>query len=83
MLKVIIWNIRSVRTQKTFDRIQILHNHHQFFMIVLLVPFQQTNNMHHYKRRLEMQFAGTNEFGKIWLFVKEDIDVVIVLNTNQ
>lgn len=83
MKKALIWNIRSVRTQQAFHRLQMLHKHHQFSIIGLMETFQNAREIQTYKRRLNMNQAGANINGKIWFFVKEDVQVKILQDAEQ
>ncbi|KAH0679358.1 hypothetical protein KY284_020443 [Solanum tuberosum] len=49
--------------------------HHKFDLVALMEPFQETRQIQQFKRILGMAYANYNFNGKIWLFVKEDIQV--------
>ncbi|XP_059301772.1 uncharacterized protein LOC132053675 [Lycium ferocissimum] len=83
MMKAFIWNIRSVRTQKAFHRLQMLHRHHKFTFIALMEPFQQARNVEIYKRKLGMNIAGENSNGKIWYFIEANVDVQVLADIAQ
>lgn len=83
MKKALIWNIRSVRTQQAFKRLQMLNRHHQFLIIGLMEPLQHSRNIQTYRRKLNMRLTGSNMNGKIWYFVKENVEVEIILDTEQ
>ncbi|KAG5577077.1 hypothetical protein H5410_057211 [Solanum commersonii] len=53
--KVLFWNIRSVRTQNSFERLIELNKRHQHFYISILEPFQSLSDLDSYKARLGMQ----------------------------
>ncbi|KAG5631299.1 hypothetical protein H5410_003016 [Solanum commersonii] len=46
-------------------------------------PFQEIRQIPHFKKRLGMAYANYNINGKIWLFVKEDIQVEVVSDSEQ
>ncbi|KAK4364434.1 hypothetical protein RND71_015792 [Anisodus tanguticus] len=75
ILKTLIWNIRSVITQKAFHRVHMLHRHHKFFLIAMMEHFQHVSKLHQYKRRIHIPYANSNCNGKIWFFVNENIEV--------
>lgn len=79
-LKALFWNVRSVRTQNSFHRIQMLH---RFFIIALMQPFQRVYQIQRYKRKLGMQYVNYNINGKIWTFIKDQINVTDSSNTEQ
>ncbi|XP_059291461.1 uncharacterized protein LOC132044942 [Lycium ferocissimum] len=83
MMKAFIWNIRSVRTQQAFHRLQMLHRHHKFTFIALMEPFQQARNVEIYKRKIGMNIAGANSKGKIWYFIEANVDVQVLSDTTQ
>lgn len=51
MMKALFWNMKSVRTQHSFHRIQILYKYHDFSIIALIEPFQEVWTIHKYKKR--------------------------------
>ncbi|XP_060190553.1 uncharacterized protein LOC132619771 [Lycium barbarum] len=73
----------SVRTQKAFQRIQMLHRHHKFFLVALMKPFQHVRHLQFYRRRLRMSQAGANCNGKIWFFVANNIEVEVLSDSEQ
>lgn len=82
-MKALIWNIRSVRSQHAFQRVQMLHNFHKFALVALLEPFQPVTCINRYKRRLRMPMVTHNINGKIWVFTNDGCDVTVVNNTEQ
>lgn len=83
MKKAFMGNIRLVRTQGAFHRLQMLHRHHKFFFIALLEPFQHPRQIDKYMRKLGMMHAGSNCNGKIWFFLAEGIDMDVMMDTSQ
>lgn len=83
MIKALIWNIRSVRTQKAFQRVQMLHKYNTFDFIALLEPFQHVSSINRYKMRLRMSGAYHNCNGKIWLFTNHGLEVSVLSNSDQ
>lgn len=63
--KEIFWNIRSMRTQHVFHRVQMFHRHQKFFNISLMEPFQEYSQIQRYKRRLGIKYANYNQNDKI------------------
>ena len=61
--------IGSIRSQNSFNRIQMLHRFHKLSIIVLMEPFQNVNNIQRFKRRLGMKHANYNCNGKILAFI--------------
>ncbi|XP_059310123.1 uncharacterized protein LOC132061298 [Lycium ferocissimum] len=61
----------------------MLHRHHSFFLIALLEPFQQYSQIQKYKRRLHMHSIISNCNGKIWIFVADNIEVEVLLDSSQ
>lgn len=64
-MKVLFWNVRFVRTQNSFYRIQLLQKFYKFSIISLMEPFQDRRQIHKYKRRLGLDYANYNSNGKI------------------
>lgn len=81
--KALVWNIRLVRSQHAFNRVQMLNKHHKFFLIALMEPFQHTRHIQKYKRRLGTMFFNYNQNGKICVFVQKNIQVQILSNSEQ
>ncbi|KAH0758309.1 hypothetical protein KY290_021802 [Solanum tuberosum] len=46
-------------------------------------PFQDNRHIQKFKRRLGMQYVNYNSNGQIWVFVKENIQVGVILDTTQ
>lgn len=82
-MKAFIWNIRSVKSQQAFHRVQMLHNFHKFSFIGLMEPFQQARHINKYKRRLKMDYAKANCNGKIWLFTNHNITANVLYDSAQ
>lgn len=82
-LKALFWNVRSVKTQNSFHRIQMLNRHHQFSIIALMEPFQNVMQIPKYKSRLRMSYANYNQNGKIWVFIQDHIQVDVILDAEQ
>ncbi|XP_015168062.1 uncharacterized protein [Solanum tuberosum] len=66
--KAIFWNIRSVRTQKAFERLVDLHKIHHYSYIALLEPFQSPSELETYRRKLGLPNARVNSSAKNWVF---------------
>ncbi|KAG5599373.1 hypothetical protein H5410_030743, partial [Solanum commersonii] len=49
---IIFWNIRSINTQKSFERLMDLNNRYHYSFIALMEPFQNPSELEQYKRRL-------------------------------
>jgi len=81
--KLIFWNIRSINTQKSFERLLDLNHRHHYSFIALMEPFQNPSELEQYKRRLGFDKAGVNQNGKILCFWKDDWVGNIVLDTVQ
>lgn len=69
MIKTLIWNIRSVKTQQASQRVINMQKEHGFFVIALMEPFQNQRFIHNYMRTLGMDATISNVNGKIWLFL--------------
>ncbi|XP_060211849.1 uncharacterized protein LOC132639421 [Lycium barbarum] len=82
-MRAFIWNIRTVRTQQAFHRLQMLHRHHKFSFIVLMEPFQQARCIDKYRRKLGMTHAGVNNSGKLWYFIEDNVDVEVISDSVQ
>ncbi|XP_070054441.1 uncharacterized protein [Nicotiana tomentosiformis] len=83
MVKTLIWNIRSVKTQQAFQRVITMQKEHGFFIVALMEPFQTQGLIQTYRRRLGMEFAISNVNGKIWLFLDASVEWELLIDTDQ
>lgn len=83
MIMPFLWNIRSVKTRKTFCTVQMLNKVYTFLFIALIEPFQNARKINKYRERSGMPFANANCNGKILMFAKEDYKVNILINTER
>ncbi|XP_070034821.1 uncharacterized protein [Nicotiana tomentosiformis] len=83
MDNVLIWNIRSVNTQKAFQRLINLHRKYNFYLIGLIESWQDINKLEVYRRKLGIESAFVNVNGMIWAFIDEDIDVEVLIDMDQ
>uniref|UniRef100_A0A0V0H2Z6 Putative ovule protein n=1 Tax=Solanum chacoense TaxID=4108 RepID=A0A0V0H2Z6_SOLCH len=81
--KALFGNIRSVMTQKAFDRLIELHYRHHYSYIALLEPFQSPSELETYRRKLGMPNAKVNCAAKIWIFWEEDWEEQDVVDSVQ
>jgi len=70
--KILFWNIRSVRTQKSFERLIDLHRRNHYSYIALLELFQNPTHLEKYKIKLGMPKAKVSSSAKIWIFWEND-----------
>lgn len=63
MNKDLFQNIRYMRTQNSFHKVQMLHIHQKLFLVSLMEPFLDTRHVQKDKRRLGMQYAKYNQNG--------------------
>lgn len=82
-MKALIWNIRSVRSQNTFQGVQILHNYHKFSFMALMELFQPVNLINRYRRKLRMPRDIHNNNEKIWIFSNHGFEVTMKSNLEQ
>ncbi|XP_075111586.1 uncharacterized protein LOC107825614 [Nicotiana tabacum] len=82
MDNVLIWNVRSVNTQKAFQRLIKLHRKYNFYLIGL-ETWQDIDQLEIYRRSLDIKTVVANVNGKIWAFIDEDIDVEVLYDMEQ
>ena len=70
--KILLWTIRSVNTQKSFERLMDLDRRYHYSFITLMEPFQNSLELYQYKWKLGFEHAGVNYFGEIWFFWNDD-----------
>ncbi|XP_060195442.1 uncharacterized protein LOC132624727 [Lycium barbarum] len=83
MMNALIWNIRSVNTMEAFTRLIKLNQRYHFGFIGLMEPFQDSDKIEEYRRRLGMEHAIANISGKIWAFVEDIFDYYIMVDHQQ
>ncbi|KAG5587128.1 hypothetical protein H5410_047562 [Solanum commersonii] len=66
--KVMFWNIRSVRTQKSFERLMDLHKMNQYSYIALLESFQSPSELEKYRLKLGLPKVKLSSSTKNWIF---------------
>ncbi|KAG5632630.1 hypothetical protein H5410_004347 [Solanum commersonii] len=81
--KIIFWNIRSVNTKKSFERLMDLNKRNYYAFIALMEPFQDLSEIDQYRRKLGFDNAGVNCFGKNWYFWRAKWEGNIILDTVQ
>ncbi|KAG5618379.1 hypothetical protein H5410_018203 [Solanum commersonii] len=69
---------RSVNTQKAFTRLVNMHKRYQFYFVGLMEPFEDSQNLEEFRRKLGMKHVAVNTNRKIWVFIDEFIDYEIV-----
>lgn len=83
MDNAVTWNVRSVNTEKDFQRLINLHRKHNFYLILLMEPWHDINQLEVYIRRLGIEYVIANMNGKILDFVDEDIDFQVLIDMEQ
>lgn len=68
-MNAIIWNIRSVNTQKVVTILINMHKRHKFYFVGPMVPFQIHHELEVYRRKLGFKIGFVNSNSKIWAFV--------------
>ncbi|XP_070007763.1 uncharacterized protein [Nicotiana sylvestris] len=79
----IIWNVRSVKTKKAFERLINMNRQHHFHFIGIMEPKQKARKLEWYKRKIGMLQAFGNISNKIWVFVDKDHIVEVLINMEQ
>lgn len=79
----LIWNIRSVNTMRTFERLITMHRQHHFEFIGLMEPMQQSRKLERYRRQIGFAQAIYNVSNKIWVFIDEKFDITVLLDMEQ
>lgn len=82
-MNAIIWNIRSGKTKKAFERLITMHQQHHFRFVRLMEPMQQARKLERYRRRIGFAQAFVNVTNKIWAFVDDGYDVTILFDMEQ
>lgn len=83
MISLLLWNIRSMKSQSAFARLKTLKNQYKRCFIGLQEPFVKAVYQGWYMRQLGMNGCHSNISNKIWIFWSFDLDVTIVEDTEQ
>lgn len=51
-MNALIWNIRSVKTQQSFERLIKMHRKNHYEFIGLMEPKQQAKKLERYRRKI-------------------------------
>lgn len=81
--KIFFWNIKSINTQKTFERLLERNRRYHYSIIALMEQFQEPSQMEEYNRKLGFNNAAVNCSRKIWYFWKEEWEALVMLDTIQ
>lgn len=63
--KMLFWNIRSVNTQNSLDRLMDLNRKNHYPFITLMEPFQAPSQIELYRIQIAFNYVGMNKSGKI------------------
>lgn len=63
--KMLFWNIRSINTQKSFERLMEMNRRHHYPFITLMEPFQGPSQIGEYKRKMRFDNVIVNYSEKI------------------
>lgn len=82
-MKAFIWNIRSVKSQKAFQRGQMLNRVRNFAFVAVLEPFQHSRYINKYRARMQIPHMFHSCKGKIWCFINYGFSISVESDTNQ
>lgn len=82
-MKALLWNIRSVNTQKAFTRLINLHKRNQYYIIELMEPFEDSQGIEEYRRRLGIKHVVANTNSQIWAFIDEEMEYDTIRDEEQ
>lgn len=63
--EMLFWNIRSINTQKYFERLMEINRRHHYPFIALMEPFQEPSQIGEYNKRMRFDNVTVNYSGKI------------------
>lgn len=79
-MNAIIWNVRSVNTKRAFEKLITMHRQHHFKFIGLMEPMQQSRKLERYKRKIGFAQSFVNISNKIWAFVDEVYEEIVIFD---
>ncbi|XP_019244275.1 PREDICTED: uncharacterized protein LOC109224143 [Nicotiana attenuata] len=82
-MHALVWNIRSVNTERAFERLITMHRKYHFEFIGLMEPKQQSRKLERYRRQIDFEQAIVNTSNKIWAFIDGKYDVTVVIDAVQ
>lgn len=69
-INFLFWNARGIANATTRNVIKRLIKLHNIIFLAIIEPFTRSN-LELYSRTLGLDFMGSNENGKIWIFVEQ------------
>ncbi|XP_060183256.1 uncharacterized protein LOC132613237 [Lycium barbarum] len=81
--KAIFWNIRSINTQQSCERLIDLKRRHHYYFIGLMEPFQNPMEIEDYRRKIGYPNCMVNCLGKIWIFWIDEWQGIIISDPSQ
>ncbi|XP_075088531.1 uncharacterized protein LOC142170503 [Nicotiana tabacum] len=82
-MNALIWNKRSVNTQKAFERLAKMHRQNHYDFVGLMEPKQQAKKLERYRNKIGLAQAISNVSNKIWAFIDEVFEVTVMYNMVQ
>nr|GMC86511.1 phospholipid-transporting ATPase 2-like [Ipomoea batatas] len=79
----LVWNVRGIVSQSSFQRLRLLLRKHHPLILCLLEPFCGFDKLESFKVRLgfDSSFAGAN--GKLWLLWNSDLSLNLESESDQ
>ncbi|WMV45640.1 hypothetical protein MTR67_039025 [Solanum verrucosum] len=71
--QVICLNARRINTKGSLERLQTIKKLHQLSIIAILEPFGNNSHINTVRSQLQMDYAVSNDNGKIWLFCTNEV----------
>lgn len=69
MISTIIWNIRGMKSKKSFNRLSKLVNIHNVQFVAIQEPFVNVSNLDKYNRKIGFQNVVANRNGAFGITV--------------
>ncbi|XP_070021012.1 uncharacterized protein [Nicotiana sylvestris] len=82
-MNALIWNIRLVNTQQSFERLTKMHRQNHYEFVGLIEPKQQAKKLERYRNKIGLAQAISNVSNKIWAFIDEVFEVTVMYNMVQ
>lgn len=83
MIKSIFQNVRGIRSQGAFDRLNQFRRRYKLVFMAIAEPFCRRSTINKFTRGLGYHSARSNCNNKIWLFQDQQFDCNIIQDTKQ
>nr|GME05807.1 uncharacterized protein LOC109164037 [Ipomoea batatas] len=83
MMRFLVWNVRGIASQASFQRLHVLLRKHKPLILCLLEPFCVFSRLDSFRLRLGFDYAFAGANVKLWLFWNSDLTLNFESESDQ